>query len=413
MRITGISYLIMSNLTQTANAAEDVKGEISIAKSEAYSWSVDGRVLNVKAVALRQILRNKYSTLKNDQLDYMLEKLDWQMLARAVAKDVYGKELNNDQAADLAGKLQVANGGSEVDIPAKVLVRENPLTGGESACLVSRGVSANQYNAYLGTKDTAKCGRFPPRLPVVVPQDFITEVNSITAPVAVQPKQPEPQQVSDNATAAKAPAESGCKWFKVQVAVFKPESMAFRLADKLDPLLKGINADYKAYVQDNGNGLWGVYVGEFSKNEFVISSRKDAGKMLTDLTKILQGKPDLSELKPFVKSDDQCGLSIATPEEPARNSAQFFKVWVGTFMDKARVDSVSSQLRAKGFEAYVRKFDGGVYLVQAGAFMKQGNAETMLRDIKARLCEEPGSDLCKMEPVIKQPRSINREGDVK
>jgi len=187
--------------------------------------------------------------------------------------------------------------------------------------------------------------------------------------------------------------------------------MAFKLVDKLDPLLKEMNEDLKAYVLDNGNGLWCVYVGEFSKNEVTISSQKDAEQMLTDLTKILQGKPDLSELKPFIKSDDQCGLSIETPEEPARSSSQFFKVWVGTFMDKGRVDNVSSQLRAKGFEAYVRKFDGGVYLVQAGAFIKQGNAETMLRDIKDRLCEDPGSDLCKLEPVIKQPRSINKEDE--
>ena len=320
MRITGISYLIMSNLTQNANAADagdDVQNKTTVHKAELFEWQPGKKGLNVKASWMREIMRA--NGVEEKEVEYKLLDMTWQMLAKAIAKVVYERDIDDAKADELGKLLQRDNGGC--DIPAKVLMGLPPLTGGEKVQSRINYNVADQFNVYLGKVESrgksVQWGRFPPKLPLNISVDFAKTVNGISAQAVEQPKQPEP--VYENVLVVTAPVEpkavsaavqssTGTKYYKVQVAVYNHGAMAraIKLSDRLDQLLKEYpsllkNEVLDTCIQQNADGLWRVQAGAFIHKEHAVGMRDYLMKRFMEL----KDEPELHELgTPIIKYEE-------------------------------------------------------------------------------------------------------------
>jgi len=147
-----------------------------------YGFTPEGKVTSVKNPGLKEILTDNGM----EKVEYKLLDMTWQMLARAIAKDIYGKDIDAAKADILAKILQGDNGG--LDKPAKVLAGMDPLTGGEKLISFLKYWHSNQLYVYQGFMNSTNAwfawGRFPDKLPVNVTKAFETEL--MKEPAAVQ-----------------------------------------------------------------------------------------------------------------------------------------------------------------------------------------------------------------------------------
>ena len=145
-------------------------GVTSVHLIHLYELSSEGKVKAVKSTGIKEILSDNGM----DKVEYKLLDMTWQMLARAIAKDAYVKDIDAAKADTLAKILQGDNGGS--DRPAKVLSGLDPLTGGEKLISLLKYWHSNQYYVYQGFMNSTQSwfawGRFPDKLPVNVTKAF-------------------------------------------------------------------------------------------------------------------------------------------------------------------------------------------------------------------------------------------------
>jgi hypothetical protein len=321
MRITGL-YSLISYVAPKASAAErtdGVQSSITLPIDEAYEWTPDKQFLIVKAPVLRTIVRRNIKGLNLQASEYKLLDMEWKMLAKAIARDYYGKETDEATAATLATMLMGANG---YRTPAQVLEKERPLVKGEGVASLMEKGSYSSFAVLEVYKDSkGQLGSFPYKLSIRIPKRFIDAVNALpalaaekpnSAPVAAdvpapkaEPK-PEPSARVLPAAAPQAVREqTQNKYWKVQVAVYAHGAMAKaeKLSQRLDQLLKDYphlskNEILDTCVQENGDGLLRVQAGAFIYKEH-------AEGMRDYLIKRFKGDPELQELgEPIIKYED-------------------------------------------------------------------------------------------------------------
>jgi len=146
-----------------------------------YSFSPDSVKLTIDKVEVKNIL------LKNDKADcdHQLLEMTWPMLAKSIAKDVYGQDLDDTKANTLASIL--ARDNYSYPTPAEILKKQG-LPFIQSFLSILRYGHRSQYYGYkhflLGSKAWIQWGTFPKSLPVNISGDFKNALAQPAAPKA-------------------------------------------------------------------------------------------------------------------------------------------------------------------------------------------------------------------------------------
>jgi hypothetical protein len=166
-----------------------------------YKCSADTSVVAINDVGTKTILINNNlgeGKIVSGRLDCEKKLLDmtWEMVARDIAKNLYGKDVNDGQAKDLAAKLMAANKAAKKNCmrPAEVL-RGAGMPFGEAfiaTIMVSRNYTQYySYERFLNPGDNKfgiKWGSFPRELPISISKEFKDAlVNAKAAAAPVKP----------------------------------------------------------------------------------------------------------------------------------------------------------------------------------------------------------------------------------
>jgi hypothetical protein len=145
-----------------------------------YTFSPDSAVVTIDKVEVKNIL------LKNDKADcdHELLSMTWTMLAKSIAKDVYGQDIDDAKANTLASIL--ARDNYAYQTPAEILKKQG-LPFMQSILSILRYGHRSQYYGYkhflLGAKAWIQWGKFPANLPVKISGEF---KNALAQPAAPQ-----------------------------------------------------------------------------------------------------------------------------------------------------------------------------------------------------------------------------------
>lgn len=171
----------------------------------------DSAVVTIDKVEVKNILLNN----DKSDCDHKLLELSWAMLAKSIAKDVYGKDIDTAKT-DLATKLK--DGNYPYSTPAEILKGQPMSLGQKVLSTLFLKFQYSQYYSYIKFLTTGnafvKWGSFPDNLPVKLSKDFKSALGQPSAPVeqqavakAAKPaKQPRAPKANREQAAAPAPA---------------------------------------------------------------------------------------------------------------------------------------------------------------------------------------------------------------
>ncbi|MFH1709687.1 MAG: hypothetical protein ABH860_01280, partial [bacterium] len=149
---------------------EVVKGDAQVHNQLLYEWTMDGKVLNLTAAGMKEILLDN-----NKDSEYGLLEMDWAMAAKAIAKDVFGEYIDEAKAAKLAEILKKDNYNYEK--PADVLKRSHMTLGQAVVSVLSLNLSCTQHKSYENfvksqSAGVYRTGSFPQKLSVNISEEF-------------------------------------------------------------------------------------------------------------------------------------------------------------------------------------------------------------------------------------------------
>lgn len=189
-----------------APAAQNAPAETAVRTPLVYKFSsvggVDSAVVDIHNVEVKNILVKNFSN-NNDKTDCSDKLLDmsWTMLARAIAKDAYGQDIDSTKAVSLSSILSRDNLAKDPtnSTPAEIL-KNLPMT------FVRKLIAGlhlqfhwDQYYSYLQFKKAPdgffQFGAFPDRLPVKLSGDFKREMaQPVVQQAASKPAKAKPQR---------------------------------------------------------------------------------------------------------------------------------------------------------------------------------------------------------------------------